>query len=242
MQRAAAWLARFPESALQLDAAMMLSRIRRSVDGRALRQAAASAVRVADRDHDHPHRRFHDPEFRSPREHTAAWQPPATGAPRVNPNLVLSEALHCTENGFRAETVAYACGPMRDGGGYHSTHALLSLVLAREGGCVDLAATADCVAALAAELAAAQPDPLRPERSLDIDLYAERTLMRLLAGNGAESLDREVETLLSFQDEDGSFGVRVPGEPPYHRFHTTGIALWTLAEWHRRRGGPAHTP
>lgn len=236
LQGAAAWLARYPEAGLQLDAAMMLSQARQSVDGAALRQASAAAERVADRDHDHPHRRFYRPDFHSPPEHTSRWIPPAAGAPRASPNAVLSEALHCSENGFRPETIAYVCGPMRDDGGYHSTHALLGLVLARERGCVDLGATSKCLASLQAELARAQPSTLQPKRSLDVDLYGERILMRLLGGTEASALDPEVDALLAFQDADGSFGVRASGEPPYHRYHTTGIVVWTLAEWHRRSG------
>jgi hypothetical protein len=241
MQRASAWMARFPTGELRFDAAVMLSQIRTRVDGTSLRPAFESARVRADVDHDHPHRRFWDPAFRSPPKDTAAWIAPVDGAPRVNPNLVLSEALHCTENGFRPETTAYVCGAMRDHGGYHTTHGVWALVLARERGCVDADATAACLAELQAEVAGAQPETLRAERTLDVDLYGERLLMLVLSGATDPLSQRVVESsvdgLLGAQDADGSFGVRVPGEQAYHRFHATGIATWALAEWQRRAAG-----
>jgi hypothetical protein len=227
-------MARFPPGELRFDAAVMLSGIRTSVDGTSLRGAFETARLRADVDHDHPHRRLWDPGFRSPPKDTAAWAAPAAGATRVNPNLVISEALHCAENGWRDATTAYVCGPMRDQGGYHTTHGLWALVIARERRCVDADGTAACLAALQAEIVAAQPEPLRPERSLDVDLYAERLLTLVLSGAKDAVVERSVDGLLEAQDADGSFGVRVPGEQPYHRFHATGIATWALAEWQRR--------
>jgi hypothetical protein len=237
MQNAAAWMARFPDGELRFDAAIMLSQIQTSVDGEMLRRAAALARANADRDADHPHRRFYDPAFRSPREHTATWTAPPPGGSRVNPNLVVSEALHCAENGWRPEATAYACGAMRDHGGYHSVHALWALLLARDQGCVDLTATAPCLRSLEEELTAAQPAELAPARTLDVDLYAERLLMLVKSGARGPAIDASVAALLAHQDSDGSFGVRVPGEQPYHRFHATAIATWALAEWQRRSAG-----
>lgn len=238
MQRASTWMARFPPGELRFDSAVILSQIRTSADSAMLRSAFETARARADVDVDHPHRRFWDPNLRSAAKDTAGWTAPAAGSPRVNPNLVVSEALHCTENGFRPETTAYVCGAMRDAGGYHTTHGLWALALARDRGCVDAGAVAACVAALQAETAAAQPEALRPGRTLDVDLYGERLLMLILSGAtdpvSEKAIERSVDGLLAARDADGSFGVRAPDELPYHRFHATGVATWALAEWQRR--------
>jgi hypothetical protein len=242
MQRASGWMARFPPSELRFDAAVLLTGVRTSVDGATLRVAFEAARARADVDRDHPHRRFWDPAFRSPAKDTAAWTAPAAGAPRVNPNLVVGEALHCVENGWRRDTTTYVCGPMRDRGGYHTTHGLWALLIVRERGCIEAEAIAACVADLQAELVSTQPEKLRPERSLDVDLYGERLLMLLLSGASDPVVERSVDGLIAAQDSDGSFGVRVPGEDPYHRFHATAVATWALAEWQRRATSAPSAP
>lgn len=243
MQSASIWMSRFPDGELRFDAAVMLGQIRTRVDGAALRRAAALARARSDRDVDHPHRRFYDPAFRSPREHTATWAIPAAGAPRVNPNQIVSEALHCAENGWRPEATAYACGAMRDEGGYYTAHALWALLLARDGGCVEDAAIATCLRSIEEELAKAQPERFAPARSLDVDLYAERLLMLSKSGVSGPAIDASVAALLAHQDADGSFGVRVPDEPPYYRFHATAISTWALAEWVWRKSAlPSSSP
>ena len=242
MQKASAWMSRFPDGELQFDAAIMLSQIETKVDGDALRRASKLARALADRDADHPHRRFYDPSFRSPRKDTASWVAPSAGGARVSPNFVLSEALHCAENGWRAETNAYVCGPMRDAGGYHTVHGLWALLIARENGC--LQGVPDCSRSLIDELLAAQPERLEPKKSLDVDLYAERLLMLQKSGIAGSPIDAGVTVLLANQDADGSFGVRIADEPPYFRFHTTAIATWALAEWYASHAGQpgASTP
>jgi hypothetical protein len=97
-------------------------------------------VAVADADADHPHRRFWLSDFRSPAGETSQWQV-SPDVERAEPDLVLSEALHCTENGWRSQTTAYVCGPMRDAGGYQSTRALWAVTIARDRGCLDRSAS-----------------------------------------------------------------------------------------------------
>src|SRR5262249_39077581 len=149
----------------------------RTVDGDALRRAFAVARPVGDHDDDNPLRRFWVPDFVSPRAHTAEWRVPAAGEPRANTNRVVAEALHCARNGWRPETTAYVCGPMRDAGGYQTAHALWALVLARQNGCLADEGTRSCIRALADELADAQPATLDPRTTWDVDLYAERTMV-----------------------------------------------------------------
>ena len=232
--RAAAWMAAFPAADLRFDAAVMLAGIRRTVDGDALRRAFATARPVADHDDDNPQRRFWIAGFESPRPHTAAWRIPGSGEPRANTNRPVAEALHCARNGWRPETMAYVCGPMRDGGGYYTAHALWALALARENGCVTDAASRPCVRALSEELIAAQPATLAPTTTLDVDLYAERVMVLAYADTAAPRLGDWIRALLERQTDDGSWGVRVPDEPPYHRYHATGMSAWALAEWMRR--------
>jgi hypothetical protein len=234
LARAADWLAAFPPAELRFDAAVMLSETRRRVDGDALRRAFAAARAVADHDDDNPQRRFWVEDLAAPPEHTSRWMVPVTPGVRVNTNRVVEEALFCAEHGWRPETMAYVCGSMRDGGGYHSTHALWALDLARRRGCVTKAAFHACARPIAAELAVAQPERLAPARSLDVDLWAERLLVLARAGWPVRRLDPWARALLARQDADGSWTVARPEEPPYHGYHATAMATWALAEWCRR--------
>lgn len=231
--RAGPWLAAFPRDDLRFDAALMLAAIGRTFDSDALRAAFAHARAVADHDTDNPQRRFWVGGFRSPRADTAAWPVPDAGGVRVNPNRVIAEALHCDRNGLRAETIRYACGPMRDAGGYHSTHALWALDLARRQGCLAAAASAACLPALQAELSAAQPATLTPAHALEVDLFAERLLMLVVSGYTAQPLDGQVRTLLALQAPDGAWGPSA-ADVPYQRYHATAVSLWALASWYHR--------
>ena len=107
------------------------------------------------------------------RRRPAGPRRPVGRARRAATHQVVTEALFCAEHGWRPQTEAYACGPMRDEGGYHSTHAA---------------------------------DEAR------------------WAGSIVDS-----------QDDDGSWGVPVDGEDPYHRYHATMISAWALAEWNAAR-------
>jgi hypothetical protein len=238
--RAAAFLARFPEADLRFDAALMLSQIRRVFDSDDLRAAFARAREIADRDEDNPMRRFWIPELRSPVEHTSTWAVPAAGEKRVNTNRVIIEALHCAENGLREETVAYLCGPMRDGGGYQSTHALWALELARSAGCDAALRAAACRASLQEEILAAARQPVAAQRTRDLDLFAERVMVLTLSGVSPESLARHMARLVALQSADGSWSKPEPGEAPYFAYHATGLGAWALAEWTRRSEDAAH--
>jgi len=233
LNRAAQWLAAFPESELRFDAAVGLNRIRQIVDSDALRRAFEQARVVADRDADHPQRRFWNPGFTVPAEQTSRWAVPTDGS-RVNPNRVLDEALHCAHNGWRRETMQYACGAMRDAGGYQTVHALWAVDIASRNGCVAAADLTPCVAALQAELKQHQPSELQPKATLDIDLFAERLLFLMLTGEASPLVDHWAKTLLQLQATDGSWGVATDNEPPYYRYHATNAATWALAEWFRR--------
>jgi hypothetical protein len=224
--RAAAWMAAVPVDQLRFDAAIAIAGIRAHTDSDALRVAEAHARAVADRDADNPLRRAYDETARVEPRATTTWAIPAPGEPRVNVNRAVAEALHCRDNGLRPETLAYVTGPMRDAGGYHTTHAVWALVLARDHGCLpDFDAR---VAPLLAELSAAQPSAPGPA-ALAVDLFAERLLMLELAGGRGPDIDRWAAALVAAQRADGSFGDLAADEEPYHRFHATMIAAWALA-------------
>jgi hypothetical protein len=231
IQRAAEWMAVFPAEQLRFDAAIGLSQARRHVDSDALRRAFERARAVADGDRDHPHRRFWDADLIAPAADTSTWAVPGDGEARVNPNHVVSEALHCRANGWRAETMQYLCGPMRDGGGYQTAHALWALQIARSNGCASAAESDRCATELGRELAGAQPDPFAPQTTMAIDLYAERLLMLLLSGAEVAGVDVWVRRLVELQGENGSWGVARGDEPPYFRYHATNVATWALALW-----------
>jgi hypothetical protein len=223
IERSAEWLAKFPVDALRFDAAIGLSQVTKLSDAPALRTAFERARELADRDGDHPHRRFWDSGMTVARSAVAGWEP--KGA-QVNPNRPLSEALWCDVHGLRPETVQYVGGPMRDGGGYRSTHALWALVIARDRGCLDAKAFEQASAPVRAELRRAQPaEP--GEKTLDLDLYAERLLFLLLAGERDATLEAWAQKLGRRQNADGSWGA--PNEAGYPRYHATLVATWALA-------------
>lgn len=237
IERAVDFMSSVPTSDLRFDSALILSQIQHRFDSPELDREFARARTVADRDHDHPHRVLWVPDLEVPAKVTTGWTVPAAGGRRAKTNDPLSEAMHCKRNGFRPETLAYVCGPLRDGGGYYTTHALWAVVLARDAGCVGEAETAECVASMQSELLDAQPAALAPERTLDIDLYAERLLTLVLSGRTGKAVDGFARELLAQQKPDGSFALPSAEEPPYHAYHATGTAAWALAEWNARREG-----
>jgi hypothetical protein len=230
MARAAAWMAAFPDDELRFDAAIGLAAIRRHAGGDAVDRAWRRAVAIADRDADSPLRRAYDDAHRVSVRAAAGWPVPGPGEARANVNRVVGEALHCADHGLRPETIAYATGPMRDDGGYHTTHAVWALVLARDAGCVDAARFASAVAPLVDELRAAQP-PAPGRAVLDVDLFAERLLMLVLAGVRDDAIDGWAAALLGTQAQSGAFGVAAPDDPPYFHYHATLVAAWALVEW-----------
>jgi len=239
IRRASRWVASFPEPELRFDAAIGLYHIRKSVDGAALRGAWKKAKVVADRDDDHPMHRFWDPQHRALEEQVQGWRPPSPGRPRANVNRVVTEALYCDVYSLRDETLSYLSGPMRDDGGYHTTHALWALVIAHDNGCIDDAVYEDLAQTMQQELVRAQPATLTPKVTLDVDLYAERTLMLVLSDYRDGPLRHYLDELTRVQSDDGSWGVVIADEPPYYRYHATMTAAWALsASLHRERGTP----
>lgn len=181
-------------------------------------------VPVHDRSGD-PRRRLYDPA------HRLAEPPPASvGADgRPNPNAALVEALHCPEWPLRSETLAAVCGPLRDGGGYGSTHAAWIVAEAVERGCVPRAET--CAEAMVAELTGPWP-PLAA--TLDRDLLCERVAFGLRAGAPPEAFDGAVDAILHAQGADGGFAVPAEGEPAWWAWHATLACAWGLAAWAAR--------
>jgi len=231
--RAAGWLAAFPETELRFDAAIGLTMIRRHVDNPSLREAYRRARVVADRDHDHPMRRIWEPDHRVPFKAAGGWDPPAPGQSRVNVNRVVAEACFCDVYGLRPETLDYISGPMRDQGGYHTTHGLWALTIAHQRGCVDDARFQSLAARLQREIIDAQPQEIDGAATRDIDLFAERVLMLLISGRRDEQIDRWVRQLLIVQNNDGSWGRLQTGRSPYQEYHATLVATWAMSEWIR---------
>ncbi|MBL8953081.1 MAG: hypothetical protein JNK82_20050, partial [Myxococcaceae bacterium] len=176
--RAAEWLAKFPTEQLKFDAAVGTGELARLRPSPASKLAYERARGVADKDTDHPQRRFWLTDYSVAKSAVTKWQPTD---PKVNLNRPIDEALWCDVHGLRPETVTYASGPMRDGGGYRSTHALWALIIARDRKCLEPKAFEKATADVRVELKKAQPVDIGPA-SLDVDLYAERLLFLLLAG------------------------------------------------------------
>ncbi|RMG19344.1 MAG: hypothetical protein D6729_05565, partial [Deltaproteobacteria bacterium] len=191
--RLAAYLARAPAESLRFDTAIALYQGakagapesdpgERAWIAVAMRRALAEATK----DEDHPHLRLLGRPVAVTRRQVQGFSPPDAGggapSPRVNVNRVVTEALYCDRFGLRPATLAYVTGPMRDAGGYHSCHGLWALTLARDRGCPSQAAFAAAAAPLRAEIQAALAAAGPPATLADLDLFAERQLMLLLAG------------------------------------------------------------
>jgi hypothetical protein len=235
---AANFLERFPEEELRFDAAVGLNGIRATVDGGTLRRAQAAALRVADRDPDHSHRGFWDPEFRPSREAVLGWDPHAASR-RVNTNSVLSEALYCDRYGMRPALFDYIEKRMRDGGGYRSAHALWALAIARDRGCLSSARGQALLRSLQRELRANQPETVDASNAQAVDLYAERLLMLLLSADRSRDQRRWIAQLLDAQQENGGWGGADSGEPAYYRYHATMTVAWAMSEWIHEAGTTA---
>lgn len=233
LERAGEWLAAFPAEELRFDAAIGLFEIRRYTDGPAFGLAYERARKIADRDHDHPMHGLWNEAFTPSLQTTSGWSVPLAGEPRANVNKVVIEALHCAENGWRQETMDYVVGPMRDGGGYHTAHALWALVIAHRNGCISDRDFQDIAAVLRQELRGAQPQPFEPTSTLAVDLYAERMLMIVLSSD--TDPDPEVNAwanrLLELQNANGNWGFTTNAERAYYRYHATMVASWALAAW-----------
>jgi hypothetical protein len=220
-------MAKFPASELRFDAAIGLTSIRAQVAGGELDEALKHARAAADRDADNPLRALYASDADAGR--TADWEVPDAGAQRANVNRVLAEAAYCASNGLRSATLDYIDGPMRDGAGFQTTHALWALVIARDRGCLAAAEFNRRAGPLVAELRGGADTPGSPAQ--DVDLFAERTLMIELAGAHDGQVTRRLEALLAAQSPDGAWGAvsDAGAEPPYFRFHATMSAAWALA-------------
>ncbi len=225
LERAAAWMAHFPEGQLRFDAAIGLTQLRHRFSSPGLDEALARARRVAEADADNPLRRLFQPDFTAPVEATSRWAVPKPGQPRVNVNRVLAEAVHCRLNGLREPMLDYLSGAMRDGGGYQTTHAVWALTLARDEGCLPADDFDRRAAPLLAELRQAQPARPGPSAQ-EVDLYGERVLMLELAHARSPDVARGLDALRAAQAPDGAFGAPEPG---YLRYHATFVASWALA-------------
>lgn len=231
LMRAGRFLASQTEE-LRFDAAIGVPEVLRIVTSPSWRSALDSALKTAQRDADHPNRRWFDPDFRVDAEVTTRFSPPEPGG-RIPYNRVTSEALHCRENGWRQQTEQYVCtllaqGGMRDGS-YGTTHALWALQIARDAGCTE----AKCIGDLLDELSALLllPWPEAPDLSA-IDLRAEAAVMLLRDGRSA---DETIERLMAAQGADGGWGGATERAPL--RYHATMLAAWAIALDVRHRAG-----
>jgi len=229
--QAGEWLAAFPPEQLRFDAAVGLWHIRQRVFSRPIRTAWGHAREIADRDDDNPLRRFWDASFALPADVTSSWDVPSGSDERVAPHEVIAEALYCADNGWRPETSRYVAGPMRDGGGEQTAQALWALYLAETNGCLEEGEYLRVAPALQRELRDHQPPEFDPETTADIELYAERILMLLLTGDLRAPIDAWLDTLITLQNDDGSWGIEPPGDDPYALHRATVAATWALSLW-----------
>jgi hypothetical protein len=230
LDRGARFLAAFPEESLAFDAAIGLYEVRKRYDSAVLAEADARAQKIAARDRDHPMQRLWNPEMTVTATAVHGWA--VTDGARVNVNRVVAEALWCDRHGLRPETLAYIGGAMRDGGGYHTTHALWALAIARERGCIDARELRERAAPLVRELEQAQR--AEPTDTKEVDLFAERVLMVLLADAEAHTRTHAIARVLAMQQPDGSWGKDDRPAATYPRYHATLVAMWALAEWRAR--------
>ncbi len=193
---------------------------------------ASHILSVHDPDAGHPLRRLIDPNHPIPEGRSTSWTVPSDGR-KVHVHRVLVEAVDCDRSGWRPQTETWVCGPMRDGGGYGSTHAAWALLLARSRGCTPAA----CLGAITDELMAAAQGASPPATTLDVDLQAERILFAALAGRSVPDAWRQ--SVAKWQGDDGGIAVSA-ADPLEHRIHATAVALW--AEAVLKNGPPTPSP
>jgi hypothetical protein len=228
LNRAAGWAEAYPH-ARHFDATLMAWSVASLSDNAAWKQLD-TRLRSELNDTDHEHIKLWTPTYQLPKEYVHRWTGPAEG--RANVNRVLTEALFCNDHGWREQTTTYVCGPMRDDGGYHTTHGLWALTIAHQRGCVDQS----CRDSLVAELLSHQPSSDALIATLDLDLYAERLLTVALANHCVPTLATWADTLLQHQSSDGSWGVDAVEENPYYRYHATSVSAWALSAWQHHCG------
>jgi len=225
------WLAAFPPDRLHFDAAVGLWHIRQRVYSQPMRAAWRRAREIADRDGNNPLRRFWDASLVLPADVTSSWDVPQGSGERVDPDRVIAEALYCADNGWRPETSRYIAGPMRDGGGDQTAHALWALSLAETNGCLREGEYLRVAPDLQQELRDHQPSEFDPETTLDIELYAERILMLLLTGDDGTPIETWLDTLITLQNDDGGWGIERSGDNRYALHRATVAAVWALSLW-----------
>ena len=230
-------ICKIPEQNLRHDTATGLSHVRRVIWWKDLDGCFDRIKKRAFKDHDNPLNVLIDPSYRGPISIDSILKSrlPKPGEKRINVNRILSRAAHCKKNTFTDPAFAYTTGPMRDSGGFHSTHAIWALIILKERGCRTGPKLDKAILDLRKELSDAQKKGLDPKTTRNIDLYAERIMCLAMSGESPESLAPFVEKLMATQRKDGLFAT--PTEKQKHwLLHCTTVSVWALAEFLKARG------
>ncbi len=223
-------LCRVPETQLRYDTALSLVMVRKRLFWPELEPCYARIKARALKDDDNPMNVLIDPAAARPIDaHALQRLPiPKAGQARTNVNHIVIRAVHCRRFPVPRKVFAYLIGPMRDHGGYHSTHALWSLLMMRRQGCGDRAEVERAVASLRQELQDALTKQPAMSTTPSIDLNAERILFLVESGVAVDRLSGPVQRLLAAQRPDGVFATSREERAPW-RVHATSVSVWALS-------------
>lgn len=232
-------LCRFEDKDLRHDTAMVLTLVRKILFWPELEPCYARIKTQALKDHDHPLNVLIDSGYAKnvDLERIRRLPIPEAGQKRTNVNHIVFRAAHCPKVPFPDKAFAYLVGPMRDNGGFHSTHAMWALLMMRSQGCGQRAKVEKAVASLRDELTKALNASGEMKSTRGIDLNAERILFLVQSGVRVDALSGPVQKLLSAQRPDGAFAA--PQEKRRRwLLHATTVSVWALsavwAKLHRK--------
>jgi len=133
---------------------------------------------------------------------------------------VLLKAMYCRDFGYEPRDLDILLATIDNDGGYNDTHALASLLIIRQSGCLPPETLAPHIATLVEIL-------IRTQNSTELfnDLYVERVAFLYWAGAGDQVERKWIKTILDRQLDNG--GWNADGSPKAN-LHQTALAALSL--------------
>ncbi len=234
-ERALDYLSRLPDEQFRVDTAVALFEASRCDSLPGLTTAWERALKLANRDDDHPMHGLWDSaaSFELSKVRQRAPLPVAGDQRSIFRGMdrVMAEAVACEARSLPAEVPAFIAEQLVDDGGYLTTHAIWTIQRLRVGSCIDEEQAARLLEPhqrrLLAALAAPR-DASSPVTTLEADLLAEQIAMARAVGVTRDELTAPYQRLLDAQRPDGGFGTSQPQQNSRLEVHATAVAIWAL--------------
>ncbi|HMP89948.1 MAG TPA: hypothetical protein PJ991_07095 [Kiritimatiellia bacterium] len=140
---------------------------------------------------------------------------------------VLLKALYCRETGYDAEDLDVLLATVNREGGYDDTHALVSLLILKQQGCLPAELLSPHISGLVDVIVEIQDNA-----ELFNDLYVERVAFLFWAGAGKRVKSEWIATILDKQMDNGAWGA--DGSTSAN-LHQTALAVMSLAYYQQRK-------